>query len=93
MHVHMESETSKDSQVKRYTQNDADIAFQSTIFARKTLMAGFTMVRDCGGSGVNISLRNAINQGIVIGPRILTLARALPPLVGTQIPLTEVAKN
>ena len=61
MHVHLESETSKDALVKRYTQNEADIAFQSTIYAKKNLLAGFTTVRDCGGSGVNISLRNAIN--------------------------------
>ncbi|GHM99328.1 Xaa-Pro dipeptidase [Cytophagales bacterium WSM2-2] len=77
MHVHVESETSKDSQVKRYTQNEADLAFQSTVFAKRTLMAGFTTVRDCGGSGVNISLRNAINQGIVVGPRILTAGKTI----------------
>jgi imidazolonepropionase-like amidohydrolase len=34
--------------------------------------AGFTTVRDLGGSGVNVALRNAINQGKVVGPRILT---------------------
>jgi len=68
MHVHIESETSKDAQLKRYVQNEADVAFQSTVYAKRTLMAGFTTVRDCGGSGVNISLRNAINQGTVIVP-------------------------
>jgi len=36
--------------------------------ARRTLMAGFTTVRDLGGSDVNVSLRNAINTGKVIGP-------------------------
>src|SRR6478752_4150771 len=62
MHVHLESETSKDALLKRFTLNEADVAFQSTVYAKRTLMAGFTTVRDCGGSGVNISLRNAINQ-------------------------------
>src|SRR5690349_1445215 len=69
MHVHLESETSKDALVKRFTQNEADVAFQSTMYARKNLMAGFTTVRDCGGSGVNIALRNAVNAGTVVGPR------------------------
>src|SRR6267154_857368 len=77
MHVHLESETSKDALVKRFTQNDADIAFQSTIYAKKTLMAGFTTVRDCGGTGVNIALRNAINQGTVVGPRVLTAGKGV----------------
>jgi imidazolonepropionase-like amidohydrolase len=77
MHVHIESETSKDGQLKRYTQNEADVAFQSTIYARKNLMAGFTTVRDCGGSGVNISLRNAVNAGTIVGPRIFTAGKGI----------------
>jgi imidazolonepropionase-like amidohydrolase len=77
MHVHIESETSKDALAKRYTQNEADVAFQSTIYARKSLMAGFTTVRDCGGSGVNISLRNAVNAGTVVGPRIFTAGKGV----------------
>ena len=40
-------------------------------------MAGFTTVRDLGGSGVNISLRKAIRQGIVDGPRVITAGRAI----------------
>lgn len=77
LHVHIESETSKDALVKRFTQNEADIAFQSTIYAKKNLMAGFTTVRDCGGTGVNISLRNAINQGTIVGPRIFTTGKGI----------------
>ena len=40
-------------------------------------MAGFTTVRDVGGSGVNISLRNAINSGVVPGPRIFTSGKTI----------------
>jgi imidazolonepropionase-like amidohydrolase len=86
MHVHIESETSKDAQLKKYTLNEADIAFQSTIYARKTLMAGFTTVRDCGGSGVNISLRNAINQGTIVGPRIFTAGKSIASTGGHADP-------
>jgi imidazolonepropionase-like amidohydrolase len=86
MHVHIESETSKDSQIKKYTLNDADVAFQSTVYAKKTLMAGFTTVRDCGGSGVNIAIRNAINQGIVVGPRIFTAGKSIASTGGHADP-------
>lgn len=77
MHVHLEGETSKDQAIQRFTLNKADVAFRSTGFAKKTLMAGFTTVRDLGGSGVNISLRNAISQGLVVGPRIFTTGKSI----------------
>lgn len=93
MHVHLESETSKDALVKRFTLNEADIAFQSTIYAKKTLMAGFTTVRDCGGSGVNISLRNAINQGIVVGPRVLTAGKSIASTGGHADPTNGSRKD
>ncbi len=93
MHVHLEGETSKDQLVKRFTQNEADIAFQSTVYAKKTLMAGFTTVRDCGGSGVNISLRNAINQGIVIGPRVFTAGKSIASTGGHADPTNGWRKD
>lgn len=77
MHVHIESETSKDQYLKRMSSNMADVAFEAQKYAATTLMAGFTTVRDLGGSGVNISIRNAINKGIVIGPRIFTSGRTI----------------
>ena len=51
----------------KFKMNPADYAYQSISYARSTLMAGFTTVRDVGvvgGSTVNISMRNAINKGI-----------------------------
>ncbi len=77
MHVHLENETSKGAEIKRYQQNQADIAFDAAKFAKTTLMAGFTSVRDLGGSGVNVALRNAINKGTVIGPRVFTSGRTI----------------
>jgi len=76
-HVHLENETSAHDFENQFKLNPADYAFMSIGFAEKTLMAGFTTVRDLGGSGVNISLRNAINKGLVIGPRIYTAGKAL----------------
>src|SRR5580698_4056605 len=76
-HVHLEDQQSANQQLKRFTQNAADIAFQSTVYAKTTLMAGFTTVRDVGGTGVNISLRNAIRNGIVIGPHVFTSGKLI----------------
>jgi imidazolonepropionase-like amidohydrolase len=93
MHVHIESETSKDALVKRFTQNEADVAFQSTVYARKELMAGFTTVRDCGGSGVNIVLRNAIHAGTVAGPRIFTTGKGIATTGGHGDPTNGYRKD
>ncbi|MEP1095721.1 MAG: amidohydrolase family protein, partial [Cyclobacteriaceae bacterium] len=77
MHVHVEGETSPSRYIKAFTQNPADVALFATDIARRTLMAGFTTVRDAGGSGVNVSLRNAIAKGYVAGPRIFTAEKGL----------------
>ena len=86
MHVHLEGETSKDQALQRFTLNKADLAFGSTVYAKRTLMAGFTTVRDLGGSGVNVSLRNAVNQGLVVGPRILTAGKSVASTGGHADP-------
>jgi imidazolonepropionase-like amidohydrolase len=77
MHVHIENETSKDQYLKRMSNNASDVAYEAQKHAKTTLMAGFTTVRDLGGTGVNISLRNAINRGIVDGPRIFTSGKTI----------------
>lgn len=77
MHVHIEHETGKNKYMNKFTQNPEDRAFESVVYARRTIMAGFTTVRDLGGSGVNIALRNAINKGLIMGPRIFTAGKAL----------------
>ncbi|APG60323.1 metal-dependent hydrolase family protein [Christiangramia salexigens] len=92
MHVHMESETNPGEYLERYTNNEADNAFNSIGFARNTLMAGFTTVRDLGGTGVNIALRDAINQGKVDGPRIFTAGKSLATTGGHADP-TNGMKN
>jgi len=76
-HVHLETSIGPDDFVNQFKFNPQDIAFLSIGYADSTLMAGFTTVRDLGGSGVNISLRNAINKGLVPGPRVFTAGVAL----------------
>lgn len=77
MHVHIEGESNPRRYLDRFTMNEADVAFGSLKYAKVTLMSGFTTVRDLGGSGVNISLRNAIAKGEVAGPRIVTAGKAI----------------
>jgi len=60
MHVHIESQSNPRAYSEKFTMNPADVALRATTYCRKTVEAGFTTVRDLGGSGVNVSLRNAI---------------------------------
>ena len=77
MHVHLESETNPNAYLDRFTKNPGDLAYQALVHAKKNLMAGFTTVRDLGGTNVVISLRNAVNRGLVDGPRIFTAGVAI----------------
>jgi len=86
MHIHFESQTSPTAYLDEFTLNDADVAYNAEGFAKTTLMAGFTTVRDLGGSGVNVSLRNAINSGKVVGPRIFTAEKSLASTGGHADP-------
>ncbi|WP_373515572.1 amidohydrolase family protein [Persicitalea sp.] len=86
MHVHLENETRRGGSYDRYTQNPPDVAFQTAKYAKTTPMAGFTTVRDLGGSGVNIALRNAVNRGITDGPRIITAGKSIATTGGHADP-------
>ena len=86
-HVHLTSEYSDQSDIETFRLNPADYAYRSVVFAEKTLLAGFTAVRDLGGSGnVNVSLRTAINSGLIAGPRVYTSGRSLATTGGHADP-------
>ena len=91
-HVHLEGETTAD-QVREFRENIADIAFESTVYAKTTLMTGFTTVRDVGGVGVNIALRNAIRKGIVSGPRMYTAGKIISSTGGHGDPTVGYRKD
>ena len=93
MHVHLEEQTSSAAYLEKFTLNDADIAYNAEGFGKATLMAGFTTVRDLGGTGVNVSLRNAINAGKVIGPRIFTAEKAIASTGGHADPTNGYRKD
>lgn len=69
MHVHLTGETSPTEYVESFRMNPEDHAFRSAVWAERTLMAGFTTVRDVGGY-VALALRDAVNTGWAEGPRI-----------------------
>ncbi len=92
MHVHIESETNPRQYMDRFTKNEADVAFGTLKYADKTLMAGFTTVRDMGGTGVNIALRDAIARGEVVGPRIITAGKAIGTTGGHADPTNGMRK-
>ncbi len=77
-HTHLTSETSRTGYVDKFHWNIADYAVRSTLYARRTLLAGFTTVRNVGDqANESVALRNAINAGILPGPRIYTAGRAM----------------
>ncbi len=86
MHVHIEHESNPNRYLNRFKENKADIALGAVKYCKRTLMAGFTTVRDLGGTGVNVSLRNAINQGEIPGPRIYTAEKSLATTGGHADP-------
>jgi imidazolonepropionase-like amidohydrolase len=78
MHVHLTSEHSRTSELDSIKKGEADRAYDSTVFAERTLLAGFTTVRNLGDQwNVSIALRRAIDSGKVKGPRIHTSGRSI----------------
>jgi len=78
MHVHLSGEYSRNSEIEEYKLNEADYAINSVVYANRTLLAGFTTVRDLGDEyRVTIALRSAINAGKVPGPRIVAAGKAI----------------
>jgi imidazolonepropionase-like amidohydrolase len=77
-HTHLTGETSPTGYSDQFRWNIADYAIRSTVYADRTLQAGFTTVRNLGDNhNESIALRNAINAGVVPGPRIFTAGMAI----------------
>jgi imidazolonepropionase-like amidohydrolase len=74
-HVHLSAQSSDDWYRDRYqgvAQFPAEQALRAALYARRTLEAGITTVRDLGSSDyISLGLRNAINAGAIPGPRML----------------------
>lgn len=72
---------------RRLDEAPAMQAFRSYEAARRTLLAGFTTVRDAGGAGwIDIHLRDAVEQGLIAGPRLQVSGLGLTPTGGHAFP-------
>lgn len=82
-HTHITWEMNRNSRLEGVEKSDADQALDGVVFARRTLEAGFTTIRNVGSTGrASFSLRDAINAGKVVGPRILEAGQAITPTGG-----------
>jgi len=87
MHVHLTSQSSPRTYIESFTLNKADYAFRAALYAKRTVEAGFTTVRNLGDDGtVTRSLRTAIAQGYVPGPRVFTAGKSLATTGGHADP-------
>ncbi|WP_342805892.1 amidohydrolase family protein [Alteromonas sp. M12] len=79
MHTHISSQFEGPSTyMEPFVLNEADFAIKAVVYAKKTLDAGFTTVRNLGdGYNETVALRKAINSGKVPGPRIFTAGQAI----------------
>ena len=70
-HVHLDKESGNYYR-DLVTKTPVDYAIESTVFARKTLEAGFTSCRDLGSydNFIDVALKKAINNGTIVGPRL-----------------------
>jgi imidazolonepropionase-like amidohydrolase len=77
-HTHITGEGTADAIVRAVTLGAVDHAVRSTLYARRTLDAGFTTIRNLGADGgADVALKRAINEGLVPGPRIWTARNSL----------------
>ena len=90
-HVHIGGELSPDSFVEEFTLEPADMALRAVPYAERTLMAGFTTARDLGTDhGVAQSVRRAVAEGHIVGPRIFTAGKSLATTGGHADPTNGV---
>jgi len=85
LHVHLGSQSGPQSYSEGFRMDPVDYAFRSVGYAGKTLRAGFTSVRDLGGE-VSPHLRDAVNQGLVDGPRIFAAGKSIATTGGHADP-------
>ena len=94
MHVHLTSETAPvvEAYRDRLTADPQDMAFRSVKYAQRTLMAGFTTVRDLGAAdGLNVSLKRAIAAGEIPGPRMFTAGKSIATTGGHADPTNNLS--
>ncbi len=93
MHTHLDHQNNRRSYMERFTLNGADYALMAAYYAKVTLHAGFTTVRDLGGSyNAVIALRKAIERGEATGPRIFSAGKSIATTGGHGDPTNSWAE-
>jgi len=93
MHVHLAQEYVPKAERRSKIEPEYRALFAANA-ASKTLMAGFTSVRNLGDGGMEtISLRDAIKEGLVIGPRIFTSGKTIATTGGHGDPTNGMPKD
>jgi imidazolonepropionase-like amidohydrolase len=94
MHVHLSGEMGPKAYEEGFRMNPADYALRSTVYARRTIEAGFTTVRDLGDrERVSIALRDAIEKGWVVGPRIVCAGKSIATTGGHADPTSGLNRK
>ncbi len=89
-HVHLTWLLTKEDYSNKFRWNLADYVLRSTLYARRTLLAGITTVRNLGDyQNESVSLRNAINANVLAGPRIFTAGVPIGSTGGHADPTDE----
>lgn len=92
MHTHFSTQSSPTAYSEGFTMNEADYALRGAVFARKTLLAGFTTVRELGDTHhISTALRKAIDAGYTDGPRIFTAGTSIATTGGHADPTNGLA--
>ncbi|MCO7226777.1 amidohydrolase family protein [Pleionea sp. CnH1-48] len=87
MHTHLMNEMTAESYTEGFFHNESFFAIKAVANANKTLLAGFTTVRDLGGDpNVTVELRKAIDKGTVPGPRVFTAGKSIATTGGHADP-------
>lgn len=94
-HVHLESDAGGNAGlIEGVTSSPAATAFRAAGNAKKTLMAGFTTVRNLGdGTGATLALRDAIAAGDLPGPRIIDAGRSISTTSGHMDATLSLAED
>lgn len=95
MHTHLSyQQEGPAGYMKRFTNNEADYAINAVVYAERTLMAGFTTVRNLGDtSNETIALRKAINAGKIPGPRIYSAGKSIATTGGHADPTNSLSSK
>jgi imidazolonepropionase-like amidohydrolase len=95
MHTHLSFQNEGPAgYMKRFTNNEADYTINAVVYAKTTLMAGFTTVRNLGDVlNETVALRKAINRGQIVGPRVYTAAKSIATTGGHADPTNSFSKR